>query len=149
MSRRNASIHDEEEIGHNRPWVYFMIDAFFLVTQFFILTFHVRNDEVVLPQKMPPGTYPNDGVTRSQPLHVHVTRSSSVPAASYIVNNSGASETYSLTEFTELLAGAAQTSRAFCVRVSYDSDVPFGDVMPVFNACSKYKIENYGLAPLR
>ena len=48
--------HAEDETGHggSRPWVYFMIDAFFLCTQFFVVTFHVKTDEAVLPRDLPP-----------------------------------------------------------------------------------------------
>ena len=51
-----ASDSDSENGGHSdRPWVYFMIDSFFLVTQFFVLTFQLRTTEdLVIPHKLPP-----------------------------------------------------------------------------------------------
>src|ERR1700712_5630187 len=59
MSRKKmgGGGHDDEGGGHgDRPWVYFMIDSFFLVTQFFVLTFKVRTGEdLILPHKLPPG----------------------------------------------------------------------------------------------
>ena len=40
----------------DRPWVYFMVDSFFLVTQFFVLTFKLKiADDYVLPHRLPPG----------------------------------------------------------------------------------------------
>src|SRR5258708_28907459 len=80
MSRKKGHGGGHDEVGHggDRPWVYFMIDCFFLVTQFLVLTFHVRSDEMLLPQKLPPGgTRPaQKAVTdNKKKITVHVTHS--------------------------------------------------------------------------
>lgn len=145
MSKKH---HHEEEGGHggDRPWVYFMVDAFFLITQFFVLTFKVKSDEVVLPQKLPPG-----GAMPSTKTAVDTTRKLSV----HVSNNAGRGQYEFMTRsvdingLQDMLAGAAGGGQQTQVRVSYDGDVPFGHVMAVFNACSKAKINECGLIPSR
>jgi len=140
--------HHAEEGGHggDRPWVYFMVDAFFLITQFFVLTFKVKSDEVVLPQRLPPG-----GAMPSTKTAVDTTRKLSVH-----VSNVGGKGQYEfmtrsvdIAGLQDMLAGAAGGGQQTQVRVSYDSDVPFGHVMSVFNACAKAKISECGLIPSR
>jgi len=46
-------------------------------------------------------------------------------------------------------AVSASGGEKFSVRVSYDGDANWGDVMMVFNACTKVKIAECGLIPLR
>lgn len=70
----------------DRPWVYFMIDAFFLCTQFFVVTFKIKSDEVVLPQKLPPGGYVPRIVTddfNKRKLSVHVSQAPGSNVATY------------------------------------------------------------------
>ena len=159
MSRKKMGAnggHDEGGGGHgDRPWVYFMIDSFFLVTQFFVLTFHVRSDEVILPQKLPPGGggRPTKDVVAEQKeqINVHVSRDSANSPPNYLVKSGGAGQQNTLAQFTEMLATTASTKGPdkLSVRVSYEASIPFGDVMPIFNACSKFKIAECGLIPLR
>ena len=159
MSRKKmgGGGHDEGGGGGHgdRPWVYFMIDSFFLVTQFFVLTFHVRSDEVILPQKLPPGgggRPTKDSMTEpKEQINVHVMRDPGSTKPSYLVKSGGASQPNTADQFMEMLSTTAQTKSPdkLSVRISYDQDIPFGDVMPVFNACSKFKIAECGLIPLR
>jgi len=132
--------HDEAGHGGDRPWVYFMIDCFFLVTQFFVLTFHVRSDEMLLPQKLPPGgTHPGPPLADTKrKITVHVNHSMT---ASYDCMQ----KAVDITGLTKILRNAGPDTQ---VKVSYEKDVPFADVMAVFNACNKLKISECGLTPL-
>ena len=144
MSRRKSH-GGHDDLGHDRPWVYFMIDCFFLVTQFFVITFHVRSDEVLLPQRLPPGgTKPSASATQDnkKKMSVHVTHNGEV---SYECMQ----KPVNLAGLTEMLGSASQGGAEVSVKVSYEKDVPFADVMAVFNACSKVKIKECGLLPLR
>ena len=146
MSHKHES-HEDAGHGGDRPWVYFMIDCFFLVTQFFVITFHVRSEEVLLPQKLPPGgtriSIPPVAPEDKLQMSVHVTHRNNQPlyeCKQLQVN---------ISQLTEKLRSAAMGSQKVQVRVSYESDVPFEDVMAVFNACSKVNINECGLRPLR
>jgi len=137
-----------EEAGHggDRPWVFFMVDCFFLITEFFVLTFKFKVEESVLPQKLPPGgTVPaRSPVTNSkETLRVHVSNSSGTPEYEIL------SKRVSMSELNDMLARSTSVGKEYTVRVSYDANVQFGDVMAVFNACSKMKIAECGLVPLR
>jgi len=146
-SRNFASSQHDDSVHGNRPWVYFMIDSFFLITQFFVLTFHVKADEKVLPQHMPPGViHPSDVpiLDRTTTLPVHVMRSGS--ATAYRVM---AGAPLSLEELDGALQRSAAAGLNYTVRISYDATVPFGDIMAVYNACSKAGLKNCGLVPLR
>jgi biopolymer transport protein ExbD len=158
MSRKKmgGGDHEEEGGGHgDRPWVYFMIDSFFLVTQFFVLTFHVRSDEVILPQKLPPGGggRPKDDVAveAKEQINVHVARDNPNSPPSYLIKTGGQGQQNTLEQFKEMLRSTASVKGPdkLSVRISYDAIIPFGDVMPVFNECSKLKIAECGLIPLR
>ena len=143
-SRGFASSHDDSH--GNRPWVYCMIDAFFLITMFFVMTFHVKNEEKVLPQEMAQGPHPP--VVHPDPLNlhtlpVHVLRNGA--ATFYVVNSQQLSEAQLDSAFANLTNSGAN----YIVRVSYDARVPFGDVMCVFNSCKKAGIEKCGMVPLR
>jgi biopolymer transport protein ExbD len=150
MARNRLSLHDESEPGHgNRPWVYFMIDSFFLITQFFVLTFHLPSNEAVLPQEMHGDTR---GVSRLvvEPIRVHVTRAEPARAPAYQVLVAGDRRDHSLAQFNDYLhATASARPGGVSVQVSYDAQLPFGDVMNVFNLCRKYNVERCGLLPLR
>jgi biopolymer transport protein ExbD len=148
--------HGEDAGGHgDRPWVYFMIDSFFLVTQFFVLTFHVRSDEVILPQKLPPGgggrPTKDVAVEAKEQINVHVARDNPASPPTYLVKSGGSGQQNTLAQFKEMLRSTASAKGPdkLSVRISYDSIIPFGDVMPVFNECTKLKIAECGLIPLR
>ena len=158
MSRKKmgGGGHDEGGGGHgDRPWVYFMIDSFFLVTQFFVLTFHVRSDEVILPQKLPPGgggrPTAEPSVEAKEQINVHVSRDNPNSPPLYLLKSGGSSQQNTLEQFKEMLRSTASAKGAdkLSVRVSYDAIIPFGDVMPIFNECTKLKIAECGLIPLR
>ncbi|MCY3021282.1 MAG: biopolymer transporter ExbD [Planctomycetota bacterium] len=152
MTRRGMHVPDgEAETGHSsRPWVYFMIDAFFLCTQFFVVTFHVAVDERVLPQQLPPGCIPRTPtpnppprpIDRTEKLRVHVSRANGAPVYEY------GSVRRTLAELNQALTDAAVAGKTYTVHVSYDAGVPFGDVMAVFNACARLHIQRCGLVPL-
>lgn len=147
MSHKKSA-HHEEDGGHggDRPWVYFMVDAFFLITQFFVLTFKVKSDEVVLPQRLPPGgAMPSTktAVDTTRKLSVHVTNAGGKGQYEFMTRS------VDIVGLQDMLAGAAGGGQQTQVRVSYDADVPFGQVMSVFNACSKAKIAECGLIPSR
>jgi biopolymer transport protein ExbD len=140
--------HHEEEGGHggDRPWVYFMVDAFFLITQFFVLTFKVKSDEVVLPQRLPPGgakPSTTTAVDTTRKLSVHVSSTSGAPRYEFMT------KTVDLPGLQEMLANASGGGAQTQVRVSYEPEVPYGHVLAVFNACSKAKINECGLIPSR
>jgi len=147
--KRKHSGGDHDVSAHgDRPWVYFMVDCFFLVTQFYVATFHVKNDEVVLPQHLPPGgTVPSSRPPRDakEQLNIHVYTEGGQPRYKFH------EITVSSQELSNKLATAVSASggEKFSVRVSYDGDVYWGDVMMVFNACTKVKIAECGLIPLR
>lgn len=150
MSRKRFGQHSNSEAPHgDRPWVYFMIDAFFLITQFFVLTFRLKTGDLVLPQKLPPSGKPPDVplIVQKDLINVHVARDLSGSSPTYSVMGNSLSQA----QFTEILSTAAQTRlpENLSVRVSFERDIPFGDVMSVFNACSKHKIAECGLARLR
>jgi len=132
--------------GGDRPWVYFMVDAFFLVTQFFVITFKVRTNEVVLPQRLPPGgTVPGKSAAldTKKKLSVHVSRAGGSASYEFMTQK------VNLQGLNDMLATSVGGGQEYQVRVSYEPDVPFGDVLAVFNACAKVKIGECGLIPLR
>src|SRR5438874_1540641 len=138
--------HEEGGHGGDRPWVYFMIDSFFLITQFFVITFKVRSDEVVLPQRLPPGgTVPSKSTAldSKKKLSIHVTNSGGQANYDYMTKQ------VNLQGLQDMLASSTGGGQEYQVRVSYEAEVPFGDVLAVFNACSKVKIAECGLIPLR
>ena len=137
-----TSQHDSDDAHGSRPWVFFMIDCFFLITQFFILTFHVRVEELVLPQKLPYGCTGRQ-MTRAEPVRVHVVRSNGKAEYKFL------STANSLEQFEASLRRVKDAGRDCVVRVSYAQDVHFSDVIAVFNACNRLAIEKCGLVPLR
>jgi biopolymer transport protein ExbD len=141
----HTSQHDSDDAHGNRPWVFFMIDCFFLVTQFFVITFQVRIEESVLPQQLPPGKVgtPNHTLATAEPVRVHIVRSNGKVAYNFL------SMSVSLEQFEASLRRVKEAGRDCIVRVSYAQDVHFSDVMAVFNTCSKLAIEKCGLVPLR
>lgn len=147
--RHSGGDHGDDGTGHgDRPWVYFMVDCFFLITEFFVITFKIKNDEAVLPQHLPPGgTVPSSRPPRDakEQLNIHVYNEGG--QARYKFHEI----TVSAHELSDKLATAvgATGGEKFSVRVSYDAEVNWGDVMMVFNSCTKVKIAECGLIPLR
>ena len=140
---------EEAEIGqgaNDRPWVYFMIDSFFLCTQFFVVTFKIKSDEIVLPQKLPPGGTAmarQVAVDSKRKLTVHVSQGAGGAIYQFMqreVNLSG---------FVDTLATSTGAGIEYQVRVSYEPDVRWEHVIAIFNACNKLKITECGLIPLR
>jgi biopolymer transport protein ExbD len=148
-----GSAHQEEEIGHgsnDRPWVYFMIDSFFLCTQFFVVTFKIKSDEIVLPQRLPPGGTAmarQVAMDTKKKLQVHVSQSGGGGAA-YSIGLASSGEV-PLSGLVDRLAAATSAGVEYQVRVSYEPDVRWEHVIAVFNACSRLKIAECGLIPLR
>lgn len=140
-----TKMRHEEAIGHNdRPWVYFMIDAFFLCTQFFVITFHVKVDEAVLPQRLPPGGYGRGGpVLPANRVRIHVARVSGAPVYECM------GQAGSLADSEATLLRAKSLGQECIVQMSYEPAVPYGDIMAVFNLCNKLDIKKCGLVPLR
>jgi biopolymer transport protein ExbD len=136
--------------GHGtRPWVYFMVDAFFLVTEFFVITFRVKNQDWVLPHKLPPGNsrgvkdYPIL-VIKENNLAVHARYEKGVAIYSCMQRD------VTLDQLDTVLANVTAVDRDnLIVRVSYEGDVPWRDVISVFNSCARYEIKKCGLIPLR
>ena len=148
MAHKKHGGHDEGGGGHggDRPWVYVMIDAFFLITQFFVLTFKVKVDEVVLPQRLPPGgTVPSksSALDSKKKLSIHVGNNGGQASYEFMTKS------VNLQGLQDMLASSTGGGQEYQVRVSYEAEVPFGDVLAVFNACSKVKIAECGLIPLR
>lgn len=143
-----------DDMGHgDRPWVYFMIDSFFLVTQFFVLTFKVRTGEdLILPHKLPPG---GAGKATADPIAKETTAVSIVvnrdtPESQpwYKINGGGLEDVNSVSsKLGSIVEGHDPTH--FSVRISYEGKVIFKDVMPIFNTCLKLKITECGLQPSR
>ena len=145
MGLKGGGGHDAGEgsgTGHgDRPWVFFMVDCFFLITEFFVLTFKFKVDESVLPQQLPPYGGGGRGCGPApESLRVHV-------------NDRGKYEvlgkTYTLEELTGRLSILSDTSPdQYLVRASYDPQVTWDKVLSVFDACNKVRIAKCGLVPL-
>ena len=147
--------HGGDEGGHggDRPWVYFMIDSFFLVTQFFVLTFKVRTgDDLILPHKLPPGGAgkPTTDLVMKDvtPVAITVNRDTADSAPWYKINGGGLLDVAGVSQTLSSLADGKDPEK-FSVRISYEGKVIFRDVMPIFNTCIKLKIKECGLQPSR
>jgi biopolymer transport protein ExbD len=136
--------HAEDETGHggNRPWVYFMIDAFFLCTQFFVVTFHVKTDEAVLPRDLPPGVICPVPVTQIEKVRVHVSDENGTTVYRYMTQPG------TLQDLELALTRVRTAGRDCTVAVSYEPAVRYGDVLAVFNLCSRLDIRKCGLVRL-
>jgi len=139
--RKNLS-HDEHSSHFERPWVWVMIDAFFLITAFFVSTFHIKQNENVLPQRLSAGSTGPGTPIGDKMIRVHVTHESGVARYHYH------SVQGTLADLTASLTGARSTGNVQ-VRVSYDHGVPFGDVMAVMNASTRAGIKDVGFSPIR
>jgi len=149
MSKRKHPGHDDSGgggHGGDRPWVFFAVDCFFLITQFFVITFKVKSNESALPQRLPPGgTVPSksSALDNKKKLSIHVTRAGGAATYEFMTKQ------VNMQGLNDMLAGSVGGGQEYQVRVSYEEDVPFGDVLAVFNACAKVKISECGLIPLR
>jgi biopolymer transport protein ExbD len=146
MKRRFSLANESSDASHgDRPWVFFMVDCFFLITEFFVLTFKFKAEEFLLPQQLPPGGGPGrPPVTATHSIGVHVA--SGQNGGGYLVMG----EPATAAKLEEVLAASSlQLKDRVSVRVSYDASVPWCDVMAVFNACTKVRIAECGLVPLR
>ncbi|HLX60279.1 MAG TPA: hypothetical protein VKX17_03250 [Planctomycetota bacterium] len=145
----------EESSGHggDRPWVYFMIDSFFLVTQFFVLTFKLRiADDLVLPHRLPPGGQgrPTETTTAPKtPVGITVIRSIENSPPQYQMNGGELLDERAVTQkLGDIVEGKNPDN--YSVRISYEGKgVIFKDVMPIFNTCLKLRIKECGLQPTR
>ena len=137
-------------LGHSneeRPWVFSMIDCFLLIVNFFVITFKFKCDEPVLVEKMPAGIVkPNTSmiIDDKPPLYIRVSHSGEV--ATYELLNT---RRVSLRELAGILESTQSTGIKVQVRVGYDRDVPWKDVIAVFNACTRAQITDCGLVPLK
>ena len=140
--RRIHKTTTAETPNANRPWVFFMVDCFFLITEFFVLTFKFKVEESILPNHLPLGGYPPGHGPIVQSLRVHVR--STGGAARYEVLG----EQFSLADLNNKLQVWSQTGQ-HAVRVSYEPKVSWGEVIAVFDTCKKVQIGDCGLIPLR
>lgn len=146
--RMGGDDHGDEGHGHgDRPWVYFMVDCFFLITEFFILTFKFKVEDYILPGKMPPGSIsPSKSPlvdTKKQIINISVSREGANPVYEVMKKR------YSFSELSGVLSSSAGSGQELQVRVSYEANTPWTDVAQVFNECQKFKISECGLIPLR
>ena len=147
-NRRLKTADDHDSLHGDRPWVFFMVDCFFLITEFFVLTFKFKADEAVLPQKLPPG-WPNRGTIVDPPPDQR-DLTVSVDAVGGVAQYEVYGRKYSLGEFTNRLAAVVQDAPSkYIVRVSYRGDAKWGDVLAVFDSCKKVNVGKCGLIPLR
>jgi len=151
MSRKKMGGGGHEEGGAHgdRPWVYFMIDSFFLVTQFFVITFRVRTgDDLILPHRLPPGSggkpVPTITDVPKTAVAITVNRDNAQTAPWYKINGGELLDTDGITTKLSQLA-EGRNPDTFSVRISYEGKVIFRDVMPIFNTCMKLKIKECGL----
>lgn len=153
MFRRNwkGGSKQASDVGLHgeRPWVYFMIDSFFLMNLFFVLTFRMKTgDDVVLPQKFVQPGCPGPRERVVVPVAIAVNRDSSFSTPTYRINGGEKMDVQTLnTRLVELSAG--RDSSMFSVRIAYDGKVIFDDVMPILNTCVHLKITQCGLQPTR
>jgi len=139
---RAKSRHRHEDVQIDRPWVFFMIDCFLLVTEFFILTFKFKVEEPILPERNPPGVPPQRWVTlpsTKEVLDVDVRREGGSPVYTF------RSQRTDLAGFRQRLTDLYSSNREFSVRVSCEASTPWEDVMAVFNECTRVRITECGL----
>jgi len=145
--------HGDSGVHGNRPWVYFMIDSFFLVTQFFVLTFKMRTGEdLVLPNKFPPGTIcphvVHDPSELKTMVAITINRDTPQSPPGYKINNGELLDQRGIDQkLNELAEG--KRANTYVVRVAHEGKVIFDDVMPIFNACQRLGIVQCGLQPSR
>ena len=146
-----ASGSDSENGGHSdRPWVYFMIDSFFLVTQFFVLTFQLRTKEdLIIPHKL---TAPSKIVVitldDTKPVAIEVSRETSETAPYYALNGGKKMDQKELDTTLKAMTDG-HNPLSYSVKVSYIGNAIFGDVMPVFSTCAGLGIKKCGVQTAR
>lgn len=145
--------HGEQGGGHgDRPWVYFMIDSFFLVTQFFVLTFQVRtSQDLVLPHRLVGSGCPSS-ITSIPSLKtdvaISVNRAHPDSASAYRINGGESMDGSSVaTKLTDMAIG--KDPDLFNVRIVPGPSAKFGDVMPILNICKKLGFKECGIQPSR
>jgi biopolymer transport protein ExbD len=143
--RHISNSHDDDTPGHDRPWVYFMVDCFFLITEFFILTFKFKTEDFVLPGKLPPGAHDPDPRYVIPAEIVKLGVDSSNPAQPYSFMN----QRLTHDEVKALLTRAAASGKGVQVRVEYTAGTTWAPVAQIFNECQHVKIQDCGLIPLR
>ena len=144
MSRHRIRIHKDESDGHaNRPWVYFMVDCFFLITQFFLVSFQVKAEKFILPGKFPPGSTGPVRATRDEVLAIHVLLKNG--QSMYLFQG----QVSSIAELDTVLQRTKTSGRKLSVQLSYEAGVSWQGVIDVINACSRADIHNVGMVPLR
>ncbi len=143
--------HGDQGGGHgDRPWVYFMIDSFFLVTQFFVLTFQVRtSQDLVLPHTLR-GSGGSERIIALLKTDVAISvnreHRDSVPA--YKINGGESMDGLSVTtKLTDMAIG--KNADQFNVRIVPGVNANFGDVMPILNICKKLEFKECGIQPSR
>ena len=129
----------------SRPWVFFMIDCFMLIVTFLVLDFKFKVEDAILPQRLPPGVIPPNPYIdcKEKVLPIHVRRNGNTPEYEIYTR------ACSLPEMNETMAAMVSCGKKFQVRVSYERNVPWGDVIAVFNECAKLNIKECGMVPLR
>jgi hypothetical protein len=140
----------DETGGHaERPWVYFMIDSFFLVTQFFVLTFQMKTpNDLILPNKLPASGGIVEPLQPHEILAVQVHRNTIQSPARYSINGGNELDLAGVSEqFGAITSGHSPDK--YTVRVSYGERAVFGDVLPIFNTCAKLRIKECGLQASR
>ena len=135
---------ESEDAGHDRPWVFFMVDCFFLITEFFILTFKFKTDDAILPQKMPPGGTVTSKLEPDGMTNLRVSVDSSNPQQPYTFMN----QKLTLDELSSMLARSKGMGKPVKVSVSYTAQSNWGVVAQVFNECQHLGIAECGLVSL-
>jgi biopolymer transport protein ExbD len=141
MLKRKRALETEDPHG-GRPWVFFMIDCFMLILQFFILTFHFKTAEPVLPARLPEGggsPKPEVPLPEQRPVAVHVK-----PGPVYMVDGVDAA----LSDLETTIQARRLANPAVKIRISYEARVPWGDVMALYDLAAKYELRDVGLVPL-
>ena len=145
MGKANA-LKEEPEAPQ---WTFFMVGCFFLIMAFFVITFRMKSEESVLPKRLPPGGTASPSTAKrdsKEELRIHVSRRSGQALYEYV----GMGNAVPFDALVGTLSRAAQAGGdKYSVRVSYDPETPWGDVIAVINACNKVKIHECGLIPLR
>src|SRR5687768_6628214 len=118
---RSLCRHADQDAHGDKPWVYFMIDCFFLITAFTIMSFQLRTEEEVLENKLPPeGGAKVVPYSAPQPVHIHVIATNGEPR--FRVEGSECSEAEMKTSLQSLAQLGPERYR---VKISYDADTPW------------------------
>jgi biopolymer transport protein ExbD len=147
MKDKFGSAGADEHTHGDKPWVYFMIDCFFLLTAFTVLSFNSKVEERVLLNKLPPAGGPGPipfQIRTTEPLNVQVAAGSNEQR--YLVQGNEITQPQ-LQSCLFTLAEARHEDAE--VKISYDAETSWGDVISVFNACTKAQIKKCGLKQLR